>query len=157
MADGIEELEALLDGLLSKLDDGQRRAIARKIAKDIRRSQSDRIGAQQSPDGAAYAPRKSREPARGRRGAIKRQAKRGPMFRKLRGSAWLQGRGSADEASIGFAGATASRIARVSQLGLRDRVSRDGPMADYPQRVLLGLTEAERAQVLALVLEHVQP
>lgn len=144
-SDDFAALELELGKILAGLTPAARLKLSRSVAADLRRSQSARIAAQKDPDGSAFAPRKLRE----QRGRIKRKAA-GPMFRKLRQSRWLSARATPDEAMAGFASATASRIARVHQLGLRDRVSREpkAPEATYPERRLLGFTAEEATMIL---------
>lgn len=148
------DLEHLVGGLLSNLSPASRRAAAKVVALDLRRSQSARIAAQQNPDGSAYAPRKAKN-LRGKKGALRR-GKSGSMFKKLRTTAFLTADASADEASVGIKGAAANRIARVHQLGLRDRVERNpsAPEAQYPARVILGFTEDDRLRIAQTLLEH---
>jgi phage gpG-like protein len=59
--DDLAELEQIAGALLRKLEGGERRRVMRAIVRDLARSQSQRIGRQQSPDGSRYAPRKGRE------------------------------------------------------------------------------------------------
>lgn len=73
------------------------------------------------------------------------------MFQKLIRTQWLKAKASADEATVQFVG-NATRIARISQFGLRDRVNKKGVEAQYPQRELLGLTEKEKDQIEDLIL-----
>lgn len=147
--------EAYVDALLARLQPAERRALARKIATSLRRSQDDRVAAQQNPDGSAFEPRKSRAPLRTRTGAVRRKV--GAMFAKLRAAKHLSARATEQTAEAGFHNATVARVARVHQLGLRDRVRRFPGAAEvvYPQRVLLGFTEADRSATLDLLLEHV--
>ena len=49
-------------------------------------------------------------------------------------------------AAVGFDGCTA-RIARVHQLGLRDKVSRYRNEYDYPKRELLGFSDDDKTWV----------
>ena len=53
----------------------------------------------------------------------------------------LQSRVQGNEAVVQFAGG-AGRVARVHHFGLRDRVRPGGPEYDYPERPLLGITDA---------------
>ena len=128
-----------------RLEPTQRARLARDVAQALRRSQQQRILTQRNPDGTAYAPRKARQ-LRGKAGRIKARAK---MFTKLRTARYLKARGTADEAVVSFAGRI-SRIARVHQFGLRDRAERGAPDVQYPQRELLGFTDAD----LEIVRDH---
>lgn len=151
MSDDLTQLEDWCAPLLAKLGAGARRTLARTIATQLRRSQSQRIAAQQNPDGSAYAPRK-RAPARKKKGRIKQRA----MFSKLRTATYLKARASGDDATVEFT-ARVSRMARVHQDGGTDKVSPRGPTAHYPQRQLLGFTSADRDMIRDLLIEHLAP
>lgn len=149
MADTLDDLSNWLTPLMLRLEPTQRARLARDVAQALRRSQQQRILTQRNPDGTAYAPRKARQ-LRGKAGRIKARAK---MFTKLRTARYLKARGTADEAAVSFAGRI-SRIARVHQYGLRDRAERGAPDVQYPQRELLGLTDAERDVLRDKVLQY---
>ncbi|MDC7808787.1 phage virion morphogenesis protein [Sphingomonas koreensis] len=148
---GFEALELELGRLLANVAPDRRAGLAVRMGRALRRAQARRIAEQKNPDGSAFAPRKPRELGRGRRGTIRRRAQGGPMFRKLRLSQWLRDNAGVDEVVVGFAGA-AGRIARVHQLGLRDRVSRDPGAAEvtYPQRVLVGFRQQDIDMLLGM-------
>lgn len=143
--DDLTALEDWLAPLLAKLQPSERRKLARDIARDLRRSQAQRIAAQRNPDGSGYVPRKAQ--LRDRKGGIRRK-----MFSKIRQATHLKTQATADEASVGFTGRVA-RIASVHQLGLQDKVTPNGPELAYPARRLLGYRPAElerlRDQLLA--------
>lgn len=148
-------IESFAADLIAGLEPSARKALAQDIARQLRASQQRRIAAQLNPDGSGFAPRKpqlrpggSTLGVRHRKGAIKRQ-----MFAKLRTAKYLKARGTADAAIVGFTAAV-SRIARVHQLGLRDRVSKTGAEADYPARQLLGITADDEALILELTTAH---
>ena len=145
--DDLDALEDWVAPLIAKIGAKQRRALARKVAQDLRRSQRERIKAQQNPDGTAYAPRKPQH--RAQQGAIRRRA----MFSKIRTAKYLKAKGTSDVAEVGFVGRVA-RIARVHQEGLRARVDRDGPRYDYPERRLIGYSRADRELIQDSVLRH---
>lgn len=63
--DGLIELERIAGALLANMDSSDRRRIFRAMARDLRASQSARIGAQQNPDGSAYEPRRPKAAPRG--------------------------------------------------------------------------------------------
>lgn len=146
----MNELQPLLDrlqGILGAMAPASRRELARQIATQLRASQAQRIKANQGPDGQAYEPRKPQPTRlRQRRGQLRQQ-----MFQKLTRLQWLKRRATADNATVEFVG-QANRIARVSQYGLRDRVNKQGGMAQYPKRELLGLTQADIDVVEGLML-----
>ncbi|WP_292066003.1 phage virion morphogenesis protein [Brevundimonas sp. UBA7664] len=156
MADELEQLEDWIGGLIQQMQPAERRKLARAVSLDLRRDNVDRIGAQKNPDGSSYTPRK-RAPLRSKSGRMKRRAD--AMFQKLRKPAYLTAAHDESEASIGFPNATVSRVARVHQDGLRDRVARtaDAPIVAYPKRVLVGFSPGYRERLADLVLAHLNP
>lgn len=145
-----DAIDQLCRDLLRNTAAPARRKIARTLAREIRKSQADRIAAQRNPDGSAFAPRRQKA-TKGRKKPRLRDQK---MFRKLRLAPRLKAGVSGDEAWVGFSGRDAA-IARVHQEGLADAPARGMKKVRYMQRVLLGLTEAERQRMLDLVLESV--
>lgn len=145
MSDNLNALEDWAGALLAKLKPTERRKLNQTLARELRRSQQQRIAAQQNPDGSAYAPRKPRKDLR-RGGRIK-------MFAKLRQAKHLKLQSDADSIAVGFLGNSA-RIARVHQLGLNDRPERKGPEIRYARRELLGFTEAELDMIRDRLLHH---
>nr|WP_227628764.1 phage virion morphogenesis protein [Klebsiella oxytoca] len=127
----MQEVDAWLDALLAGLEPAARKRMMRELAQQLRRSQQKNIRMQRNPDGTAYEPR--RVTARTKQGRIRRQ-----MFAKLRTTKYLKAVASQDSASVEFEGRV-QRIACVHHYGLRERVSRKGPVVKYSQRRLLGL------------------
>jgi phage virion morphogenesis protein len=148
MANELQALEEWVGPLLAKLDVKQRRALARSVARDLRRRQRERIRAQTNPDGTPYAPRKPQS-FRAKQGSLRRRA----MFNKLSTAKWLKATNQGDTAVVGFFGNVA-RLAKTHQYGLRDRVSRDGPRIEYAQRELLGFTALDQEHIMDSVLAH---
>lgn len=64
MTDDLEQIEELAGTLLRSLAAPERRRLLRTIARDIQKSQSARIGAQQDPDGKRFAPRRAKREER---------------------------------------------------------------------------------------------
>lgn len=151
MAYNMEALEEWVGPLLAQLDVKQRRALARNVARDLRRRQRERIRAQTNPDGSPYAPRKAQR-LRAQQGSIRRRA----MFTKLSTAKWLKATNHGDTAVVGFFGNVA-RLATTHQRGLKDRVSRDGPQVEYAQRELLGFTALDSEMIMDSVLTHLDP
>ncbi|MBY5930784.1 phage virion morphogenesis protein [Halomonas sp. DP8Y7-3] len=148
MADDLQQLADWAGPLLARLDAKERRALARSLARELRRGQRERIKAQRNPDGSEFAPRQPQK-WRARQGGIRRRA----MFGKLATAKWLKATAQSDTAVVGFFGNVA-RIAKTHQYGLRDRVDRNGPTIEYPQRELLGFTEADRTRIRDALIEH---
>jgi phage virion morphogenesis protein len=147
----MDDLEALADWagpMLARLTPAARRAAAMDIGRALRKSQQQRIVAQQNPDGTAFEPRKARARLRAKAGRIRRQK----MFAKLRTAKMLKIETDAEGLAIGWAGRVA-RIARVHQEGLESGVA-PGIKYRYPVRQLLGLTQAERDMIQDKLLEH---
>lgn len=148
MTDDLEQLEGWAGVLLDRIAPAQRRQLARTLGRELRRSQQQRIAEQRNPDGSAYAPRK-RQPLRNKTGRIKR----GAMFQQLRKAKHFKIKAGQDGVAVGFFGRVA-RIARVHQQGSVDRVQPGGPTVRYPQRVLLGFTDAEREQIRDTLIQQ---
>ncbi|MHA0900769.1 phage virion morphogenesis protein [Enterobacter ludwigii] len=120
-----------LAGLLASLSPAGRRKLAGDIAKELRKSQQQRIKQQKAPDGSPYQARK-RQPLRAKTGRIKRA-----MFQKLRTSRYMKATGRENSAVVEFTGKV-QRIARVHQYGLKDRPNPHAKDVQYPERQLLG-------------------
>lgn len=85
-----------------------------------------------------------------RRGSLRRKA----MFRRLATGKFLRAGANDHELWVGFTG-LASKIASVHQYGLRDRPSLRAQAVRYPKRELLGATEADRARLLDVLMDHI--
>ncbi|PJC95394.1 phage virion morphogenesis protein [Janthinobacterium sp. BJB1] len=153
MSSELHSLKAWAGALLAKLQPAQRRAINHKVAIDLRRSQAQRIKAQQGPDGTAYPARKRRKELKGKNGRIKRQ--KAAMFAKIRTAKHLKVKATGDQIEVGFFGWVA-RVAHVHQFGQQERVTTKGPIYKYPERPLLGLSEQDRALLRESLLQHLE-
>jgi phage virion morphogenesis protein len=142
----LSPMEAQLSGLISQLEPSARRELARAIAKELQPRQRKRIADQLNPDGTPFAKRKPQ--LRQKAGRIRRT-----MFSKLRTARYLKSSATANSAVVGFVGEV-ERIARVHQLGLRDRVQKGGKDAQYAARELLGFTDDDVSAVHDLVISH---
>ncbi|WP_395301888.1 phage virion morphogenesis protein [Enterobacter mori] len=134
-----------LNGLIAALSPAARRKLAGEIAKELRKSQQQRIKQQKAPDGSPYQARKPQS-LRAKAGRIKRA-----MFQKIRTSRYMKVSGRNDAAMVEFTGKV-QRIARVHQYGLKDRTSPYSSYVYYPRRILLGLTKVERNKMHAIIL-----
>lgn len=148
MSNDLSRLETWAAPLLAKLSTAERRKLNQSIARDLRRSQQQRIRKQQNPDGTPYAPRK-KQPKRSKQGRIKRSA----MFRKLSLAARLKMLSTPDAISVGFMARNA-RIARVHQHGLRDRPARNQQPVQYSRRELLGFSSADLKLIEDKLIDH---
>ena len=133
----LRKLEDWAGALLVKLEPKERRKINQTIARELRRSQQQRIRAQRNPDGTTYAPRK-KNPQRTKTGRIKQKA----MFKKLSLASRLRMNSSANAVGIAFMSRNA-RIARVHQYGLHDSPGGKSPRVKYDKRELLGFTDSD--------------
>ncbi len=147
MSANLQALEDWAGALLVKLGPTERRRLTQTIARDLRRSQQQRIASQRNPDGSAYAPRKPRK-LRSKAGRIRRK-----MFTKLRTARHLKLQSTADRIAIGFLSRTA-RLARIHQYGLRDRPGRRAAEVQYSQREVLGFSTAELEYIREQLLAH---
>lgn len=136
-----------LAGLIGALSPASRRKLAVNIAKELRRSQQQRIKQQKAPDGTPYQERK-RQPLRTKSGRIKRA-----MFQKLRTSRYMNASSRNDAAVVEFTGKV-QRIARIHQFGLKDRPNPYAQDIQYPGRPLLGIGFGDKWLIDKLVIEH---
>ncbi|MEQ4584258.1 MAG: phage virion morphogenesis protein [Pantoea agglomerans] len=135
----LHEVDAWLAALLSQLEPAARKKMLREVARDVRRIQQANITAQRSPDGTAWEPR--RVSARSKKGRIRRG-----MFAKLKTAKYLKAQAGADAAEVAFV-PSVQKLARVHHYGLRDLVSRRGPIIKYAERPLLGINEEAEKSV----------
>ncbi|AVL10641.1 phage virion morphogenesis protein [Escherichia coli] len=136
-----------LAGLIGALSPESRRKLAAEIAKELRKSQQQRIKQQKAPDGTPYQERK-RQPLRAKKGRIKRA-----MFQKLRTSRYMKASGRNDAAVVEFTGKV-QRIAQIHQLGLKDRPNPHAQDVQYPERQLLGFNQDDKQLIDMLIVKH---
>ncbi len=147
MSNDLSALEDWAGALLAKLEPSERRKLNQSIARDLRKSQQQRITAQRNPDGTPYAPRKTAN-LRSKKGRVKRK-----MFTKLKAAKHLKLQSNASAVGIAFMSRTA-RLARTHQYGLRDRPRPKSPQVQYPQRQLLGFSSGDLDMVRDRLLDH---
>ncbi|HBL4971624.1 phage virion morphogenesis protein [Enterobacter cloacae] len=135
-----------LNGLIAALSPAARRKLAGDIARELRKSQQQRIKQQKAPDGSPYQARK-RQPLRAKTGRIKRA-----MFQKLRTNRYMKASGGENSAVVEFTGKV-QRIARVHQYGLKDRPNANAKDVQYAERQLLGFNQADKQLVETLVIK----
>lgn len=156
MADYDSDALAALDGWFGQVLEGlsptQRKRAAMKLGKALRRSNLDRIASNVEPDGGPMEKRKSRLDQRGR---VRRKAG-GKMFRKLRLARNFRIMATPDSVEIAPVGG-AAKVASEHHFGLRGFVGRapDGSKVytRFPERRLLGFSDADRDVVLDVVSE----
>ncbi|MEP8907759.1 phage virion morphogenesis protein [Enterobacter roggenkampii] len=136
-----------LAGLIASLSPAARRRFAGEIAKELRKSQQQRIKQQKDPDGSPYQTRK-RQPLRAKKGRIKRA-----MFAKLRTSRYMKASGRENSAVVEFTGKV-QRIARVHQYGLKDRPNAHAQDVQYAERQLLGFGGEDKGLIENMILKY---
>lgn len=136
-----------LAGLIGALSPASRRKLVTEIAKELRRSQQQRIKQQKAPDGTPYQARKC-QPLRVKKGRIKRA-----MFQKLRTSRYMKASGHNDTAVVEFT-SKVQRIARIHQFGLKDRPNPHSQDIQYAERNLLGVNRADKKLIESFIIKH---
>lgn len=147
----MSDLRAIEDwagALLAKIEPKERRKINQTIARELRRSQQQRIKAQRNPDGSAYSPRK-KPLQRTKKGRIKQKI----MFHRLSMAARLKMNSTANAVGIAFMSRNA-RIARVHQYGLHDSPGGKSPRVKYDKRELLGFTDKDLDMIRDRLIDH---
>lgn len=142
-ADNLLALDEWADAQLARFTPAARRKLSQLIARELRRSQQQRIARNENPDGSAYEARKPRPGGKLRR----------KMFPKLRLAKHLKLKVSAESISLAYFGRT-GRLARVHQYGLRDRAQPGAPDTQYAQRELLGLSPDDYDMIRAHIIDH---
>ncbi|ELC7376926.1 phage virion morphogenesis protein [Enterobacter asburiae] len=135
-----------LNGLIAALSPASRRKLAGEIAKELRKSQQQRIKLQKTPGGSPYQARK-RQPLRTKKGRIKRA-----MFQKLRTSRYMKATGRENSAVVEFTGKV-QRIARIHQYGLKDRPNAHAQEVQYAERQLLGFNKHDEFLIEMQILK----
>ncbi|MEG5841847.1 phage virion morphogenesis protein [Enterobacter mori] len=135
-----------LNGLIAALSPAARRKQAGEIAKELRKSQQQRIKQQKAPDGSPYQARK-RQPLRTKTGRIKRA-----MFQKLPTSRYMKASGRENSAVVEFTGKV-QRIASIHHFGLKDRPNPRSKDYQYPKRQLFGLNDNHNELVELLIIQ----
>lgn len=129
-----------LNGLIAALSPAARRLLAGEIAKELRKSQQQRIKLQKAPDGSPYQARKC-QPLGAKTGRIIRA-----MFQKLRTSRYIKASGRENSAVVEFTGKV-QRIARGHQYGLKDKLGMHSQQIQYPERQLIGMNVYEQQAI----------
>ena len=146
----MSELQPFIDrlsALINNLSPQARRQMASAIARKLRASQQQNIKRQQAPDGTPFKPRKA-QAIRSKKGRVRRE-----MFAKLRTVKYMKARGTANDATVEFAGRV-QRMARVHQYGLKDRPNRNSRDVQYEARPLLGFTRDDEQMIEDVIISH---
>ncbi|WON80830.1 phage virion morphogenesis protein [Acinetobacter sp. UGAL515B_02] len=67
MQDNLDNLVKFLNPFVQKLSSSEMTKLNKKIGKDLRRNQQQRISGQKNPDGSSYTPRRLRDGQRVRK------------------------------------------------------------------------------------------
>lgn len=143
MQDNLDDLVKFLNPFVQQLSSSEMTKLNKKIGKDLRRNQQQRISGQKNPDGSSYTPRRLRDGQRLRR----------KMFTKLRSLKYLRNFSNAEKVSVGFLSSSVF-VAKIHQEGLRGRVAKNGPFITYPKRELLGFSDSDIKMIKDSVLDH---
>lgn len=148
-SDALAALDDWFGQVLEGLSPTQRKRAGMKLGKALRRSNLDRMAKNIEPDGGPMEKRKARLDQRGR---VRRKAG-GKMFRKLRLARNWSIKATPD--SVEIAPSKGDSVAATHHFGLRGFVGRapDGSKiyTRFPERRLLGFSEADRDAVLDVV------
>ena len=151
-SDALAALDQWFGQVLEGLSPAQRKRAGMKLGKALRKSNLERIASNVEPDGGPMEKRKARLDQRGR---VRRKAG-GKMFRKLRLARNFRITASPDSVEIAPVGG-AAKVASEHHFGLRGFVGRapDGTkvFTRFPERRLLGFSDADRDLVLDVVSE----
>ena len=132
---GYDRLDVTLDRAINALSPAGRKKLLTSIARRVAAENRNRIAANITPEGTAFAPRKARSGKK----------PRARMFARLRTARWLKTKTFPSEARIFFTGGAAA-IAAVHHYGLRARIERGIALSvQYPARPLLGLSDEDKA------------
>ena len=138
----LEHFAEYFEAMLADITPARRKAVARKIGQQLRRSNLSRIAANLEPDGGAMEPRKPRSDRRGR---IRDNAGK-KMFRKLRYARNFDIKARSDGVEVRPKNG-AAHIARIHHFGLPGYVGRakDGEKirTRYEARRLLGFGDGD--------------
>jgi len=137
-----------LAGPIGALSPAGRRKLAAEIAKELGRSQQQRIKQQKAPDGTPYQARK-RQPLRAKKGRIKRA-----MFQKLRTSRYMKASGGDNVAQLMFIDRV-QRIAQIHQYGLIDKPSKKSTAIQYNKRILMGIGGCDEEMISRIIIKSI--
>lgn len=153
--DALAALDEWFGQVLAGLSPAQRKRAGMKLGKALRRSNLDRIARNVEPDGGPMEKRKARLDQRGR---VRRRAG-GKMFRKLRLVKMWKINAQPDSVEISLG--KGDQVAATHHYGKRGFVGRspDGGkvFTRYPERRLIGFSDADRDIVLDVVAELFDP
>jgi len=153
--DDLGLIEPWLNGIMARLQPGQRIRLAREIGRIIRKTNAARVMANIEPDGTAMAARRPRTDRQIRaklkgRKRIRDRHRNGPMFRKIELAKNMVVRPGPDQVVLSFKPRVA-KTAEVHHFGETAPVDPRIPNSiriRYAARALLGFNEADRTEIL---------
>ena len=152
-SDALAALDDWLGDVLQGMAPAKRKLASLKLGQALRRSNLARITANEEPDGSSM---ESRKPRLDRRGRVRRKAG-GKMFRKLRLAKHWHIDARPDSVEISPKGG--DKVATTHHFGKKGFVGRapDGSkiFARYPQRRLLGFSDADRDLAIEIAAQLV--
>ena len=149
MVNDFNALESWAKSILQSLSPAERKKLFRAMGVELRKANQKRIGSQTDPQGNEWEPRKPKKTKPQGKVAGKKK-----MMLGLRQAKHLKLQANANGVAIGFEGKNA-KIARVHHYGLRDKPSAQARIAvQYPERQLLGLSQADRQAIEDVLLKH---
>lgn len=157
MSEDLARLESWFGQIITALSPPERRRAAAKLGRALRKSNLARISANVEPDGSAMEPKKARYDRRGRL----REAAGAKMFTGLRYSKQWRIDAQEDGVEILPSSNIAGHVAAVNQFGETVTVGRlrNGHRirAKYPERRLLGFSDADEKLALDIAAELLDP
>ena len=146
-------LERWLQTALRTLSPAGRKRLLRSIMRDISRNNRQRMTRHQDAEGQPWPQRARRKTTRTKNGRVRHTLK---MMVGLRTARRLHLRADPESGRLEFRGRTA-RIASVHHHGLVDKVSaRGGPQVKYPERPLLGFSDADISHIRTTLIRALQ-
>lgn len=142
MATELDAYKEFIDDVLATMTSVSRTRLLRQLGLLMRRQNQARQTKQIGLDGAPWAPR--------------RDGSRRKMMKKLKLARNLRIRSDADSVAVGWRG-QAANIARVHHFGLRDRVDENGVRVKYAARTLLGQSQGDAEQMMAVIEKWLNP
>ncbi len=143
LSHNLDDFIAWAQSYIDQLSPREQHKLLQKIAHELRQANQRRMQSQQTPDGAAWAPRK----------AQKGKVLRRQMFKKLRQNKNFKIKTHRNGIRLGFFGIV-GRTARVHHYGLRERLQYG--LADYSARELIGVNEADKNIIKDNIINHLR-
>ena len=158
-SDDLAAIEPWIDGIMARLQPGQRTMLSRRIGMILRRINAARVMANVDPDGEPMAPRKEksgRQPQRkkGARVPIRQRGKKGMMFRRIELARNMIVLPGPDQVALTFRPRVAETAAvhHFGDLAPVDPRLPNSIRVRYPARRLLGFAPADSEMILQQIM-----